>query len=99
MPSKPLCYLCPFCESDVRVGTRCVKCDKLAKARKPLKKSWEQDSTEDGLDLPDEAFDYDEFVAREFGKAPHRALGLRWYWWGLAVVLLLGMIFSALWLA
>jgi hypothetical protein len=51
------------------------------------------------LDLPDEAFDYDEFVAREFGKAPHRALGLRWYWWGLAVVLLLGMIFSALWLA
>lgn len=63
-----------------------------------MKKSWEQDKAVDGLDLPDDDFDYDDFVAREFGKFPHRRTGLKWYWWALAVVLLAGMIAGVLWL-
>lgn len=93
-----LSYICPFCESEVRVGTPCARCDRSGKKRKRVKKSWEVDSAADGLDLPDEEFDYDAFVAREFGKAGPRASGLRWYWWLLALVLLLGLAFSALWL-
>ena len=42
----------------------------------------------DALDLPDEDFDYDEFVAKEFGHKPHRKIGIKWYWWVTAIVLL-----------
>ena len=59
----------------------------------PARKSWEQDSDSDGLDLPDEDFDYDEFVAREFGKLPHRKVPIKWYWWMTAVLLVVGMAF------
>jgi hypothetical protein len=45
----------------------------------------------DGLDLPDEEFDYDEFVAREFGgksrgKAQQKSL---WWWVALALVIVM----------
>lgn len=60
--------------------------------RKGARKSWEQDSGADGLDLPGDDFDYDDFVAREFGKAPHRRVPIAWYWWATALVLLILMI-------
>ena len=55
-----------------------------AKARRPQ----EHDEIYDGLDLPDDDFDYDEFVAREFGHVPHKKIGVKWYWWLLGVVVL-----------
>ena len=58
---------------------------------KVARRSWEQDSDYDGLDLPDEDFDYDDFVAREFGKAPHRKVPIKWYWWVTAILLLVWM--------
>lgn len=86
---EPLTYLCPFCDHDVRVGESCPGCaGKKKRAPRPAKKSWRQDKTYDGLDLPDDDFDYKEFVAREFGGKPHRQLGVKWYWWLLGVVLL-----------
>ena len=85
-----LSYVCPFCGCEVRVGDTCPGCAK--KATKPTKRSWEQDQSKHGLNLPDDDFDYEKFVAREFGKAPHQALGIKWYWWLLAVVVLAGMI-------
>lgn len=88
--TEVLSYVCPFCGGEVRVGKPCPGC--MKKAKKSVKKSWEQEKSKDGLDLPDDDFDYDEFVAREFGKAPHRVLGLKWYWWVLAVALLVAMI-------
>ena len=80
---------CPFCDRQVRVGKPCPGC---AKKRKPAKKSWEQDPSADGLGLADDDFDYDEFVSREFGHAPHRKLGVKWYWWLLGVAALAAMI-------
>ena len=74
------------------MGKPCPGCAK--KAGKPKKKSWEQDKSKDGLDLPGDDFDYDAFVAREFGKSPHRALGVKWYWWLLGIAILAGMIAS-----
>lgn len=87
-----LSYLCPYCGSDVRVGEPCPGCSKKAKRTKTARRSWEQKKTHDGLDLPDDDFDYEEFVAREFGKKPYRALGLKWYWWALGVAVLVAMV-------
>ena len=98
MIPEVLSYVCPFCDCEVRVGEPCAGCPKKAEKAKAKKRSWEQEKASDGLDLPGDDFDYDEFVAREFGKAPHQALGLEWYWWLLGVALLAGMVISAFWL-
>lgn len=75
------------------MGQPCPGCAKKRKpAAKPARKSWESDPAADGLDLPDEEFDYEDFVAREFGRAPHRALGVKWYWWLLGVAVLAAMV-------
>lgn len=90
---EALKYRCPFCDREARVGQPCPGCAKKKKpSKKPAKKSWEQDAAHDGLDLPDDDFDYDEFVAREFGKAPHHRIGVKWYWWLLGVAALAAML-------
>jgi hypothetical protein len=89
-------YICPGCDKEVVVGTRtCPHCTPPRKPRKRAGKSagrsrpgWRQEGSADGLDLPDEDFDYDDFVAREFGGKPHRQIGIKWYWWVTALVLL-----------
>lgn len=87
---EPLSYICPTCGREVRVGGVCAGC--AGKSRKPRprpkRKSWEEDGHVDGLDLPDDDFDYQDFIAREFGKSPHRRTGVKWYWWCLGVLLL-----------
>lgn len=99
---KPDTYLCPGCDREVRVGSRgCPRCNPPAARRKRPKaaakrarRSWEQDPTYDGLDLPDEDFDYDDFVAREFGGKPHRRTGIAWYWWLTAVIVIMLMVLA-----
>lgn len=88
-------YLCPGCDQEVPVGSRgCPRCNPPSKRRKRRrtaasgKHGWEQDDSADGLDLPDEDFDYDAYVAREFGIKPHKRIGIAWYWWATGVVLL-----------
>jgi hypothetical protein len=92
--TEVMSYVCPFCGCEVRVGKPCPGCAK--KVKKSGKKPWEQDESKDGLDLPDGDFNYEDFIAREFGKASHRVLGLKWYWWVLAVALLLAMIWGVI---
>ena len=100
--TEPLVYACPFCGCEVRVGSSCPGCEKKKRRRRKSRAaaeprhSWEQDESCDGLDLPDDNFDYDDFVAREFGKAPHKSIGVKWYWWLLGVVLLVAMLAWAL---
>ena len=95
MPES-LSYPCPFCAWEVRVGHPCPGCaKKQKKPARPAKKSWEQDNACDGLDLPDDDFDYNELVSREFGHPPHRKLGVKWYWWLLGVALLVLMALFA----
>lgn len=96
MVPEVLTYVCPYCGCEARVGKPCPGCVKKTRRPKRKKHSWEQDKSQDGLDLPDEDFDYDAFVAREFGKAPHKELGVRWYWWVLAVVVLMALAAGAL---
>jgi hypothetical protein len=73
----------------------CGECGACAKS------GWKAESAADGLDLPDpdEAFDYDAFVEREFGNASKRRLGEgRWsrVWWWAAVAVLAAMILGLL---
>ena len=96
-------YLCPGCDREVRVGSRgCPYCHPPAKRRKRpkatakrIRRSWEGTAAGDGLDLPDDDdFDYDDFIAREFGGKASRRHRLKWYWW-LTGVLLLALIVLA----
>ena len=43
------------------------------------------------MDLPDADFNYEEFVAKEFGGAPKPA-GLRPIWWIAGIVLLIAFV-------
>lgn len=89
---EPLTYRCPFCDHEARVGQPCPGCAPKITTPRRQRKSWQQDHSADGLDLPDDDFDYDAFVAREFGGAPHRRLGVKWYWWLLGVLVLAAML-------
>ena len=54
---------------------------------------WSEESESGGLDLPEEDFDYEEFVKREFGggknPVPH---GIKWYWWLVALLLVTALL-------
>lgn len=96
-------YLCPGCGGEVPIGPAgCPRCPP-PKPRKPKrqaeKRSWEQDKCYDDLDLPDEDFDYDEFVEREFGRKPHRQIGVPFHWWaiGLGLILLWTIVAALGW--
>ena len=99
-------YLCPECGADVPVGSEgCKACGPRKVAHKMRRKkqkaarkkrSWEQDSAYDGLGLPDEDYDYEDFVEREFGGKPHKRIGIAWYWWLTAVVLIVAMLWATL---
>jgi hypothetical protein len=88
-------YLCPTCDSEVAVGGQCPVCAPVPKRprrrqRKVVgatRKAWEQDEVYDGLNLPDSNFDYDEFIAKELSTKPHRKIGIKFYWWLTAIVL------------
>ena len=87
-------WICPGCGAELRVGVRgCPNCQPRRKRRKVKavreNKPWAQDRAGDGLDLPGEDFDYDEFVNREFGRKPHRQIGIAWYWWLTALLLVI----------
>lgn len=85
-------YLCPSCDREIEVGRHCPRCTRPKRRSVKEKKSWEQDAGADGLDLPDNEFDYDAFIAEEFGAAPHRKTGLAWYWYAVAVLLLIAIL-------
>jgi hypothetical protein len=84
-------YLCPGCGREVRVGSQgCPQCNQLD--------PWEQDDTEiyDGLDLPDDKFDYQQFLKNEFGDKKINTNGLSLFWWIVAIILLIALIFQML---
>jgi hypothetical protein len=78
--------VCPVCGEDVPPRARaCPECGADHNS------GWRLAADGGGLDLPDEEFDYDEFVAREFGEGV-RPSGIRPIWWVTAIVVLLAML-------
>ena len=79
--------ICPNCGTEVPRNARaCPQCGADEAT------GWSENATGDGLDLPDENFDYDRFVTEEFGAANRSPVprGMHWFWWLVAVGLLVG---------
>ncbi len=79
--------LCPVCGTSVpRTASACPGCGADERT------GWSEDATAgDGLNLPDEEFDYDAFVAREFHGRDRRS-SRNTAWGVVAVVALLAFL-------
>jgi uncharacterized membrane protein YvbJ len=84
---------CPNCGADVPSGAKaCPECGADEQT------GWSRDAYASSLNLPDsESFDYDDFVQREFspGKRPR---GVHWFWWAVAVLLVVLFVTGLFWL-
>jgi hypothetical protein len=83
---------CPNCGADIPAGAKaCPECGADERT------GWSDEARTAGLDLPDNAFDYEEFVKREFpsGRKPV-PYGVHRFWWlvaiGLVALLILGIV-------
>jgi hypothetical protein len=83
---------CPNCGVNVPRNARaCPECGADEQT------GWSEDAYAQRLDLPDDNFNYDEFVKEEFG--PHknvRPRGVSWFWWLVALGLALLMLWPLL---
>ena len=79
--------VCPVCGEDVPSGA--VACPECGADHKS---GWRKDADAyDAVDLPDEDFNYDEFIAAEFGSVPKPA-GIKTFWWIAAIVIIIVLI-------
>ena len=84
--------ICPNCGAEVpRKARVCPECGADEKT------GWSDTAHAQRLDLPDDEFDYDEFVKNELGSPGKKlqAPPIGWFWWVVAVILLLAVL--ALW--
>ena len=71
---------CPNCGADVpRNAKACPHCGADEAT------GWSEDAASSGLDLPEEQFNYGDFVQKEFGPSHPRPRGISWFWWLVAV--------------
>ncbi|HUD45640.1 MAG TPA: zinc ribbon domain-containing protein [Candidatus Baltobacteraceae bacterium] len=73
--------ICPACGADVPRGAKaCPECGADENT------GWSEEAYASGLGLPDESFDYDEFVKRELDpKQSPVPRGIHWFWWVVAI--------------
>ncbi|MCX6892429.1 MAG: zinc ribbon domain-containing protein [Verrucomicrobiota bacterium] len=85
-------YTCPNCGAEVpRKSRACPECGADEHT------GWSEAARSDGLGLPDESFDYNDFVKREFGGEKPVPRGIHWFWWVVALALVAAFI--AFWFA
>ncbi len=86
-------FICPVCGETVSAkAAACPHCGSDENT------GWSDDTIYDGTDIEDpDDFDYDEFVAREFGEKPRTASGRRWGGWLPLLILLALAIFILTW--
>ena len=82
--------ICPNCGAEVPFKARaCPECGADEQT------GWSERAAAQRLGLPDDEFDYDQFVKEEFGdkkqSAPRPRIG--WFWWLVAVGLLIAIAF------
>jgi hypothetical protein len=82
---------CPNCGAEVpRNAKACPECGADEHT------GWSEAARYSGLDLPEEDFDYGDFVDREFGRRRLVPRGVHWLWWLVALFLLAAILW--LWL-
>jgi uncharacterized membrane protein YvbJ len=80
---------CPNCGAEVPSNAKaCPECGSDEQT------GWSENAKTGGLDLPEETFDYEDYVKREFGGRSPVPRGIRWWWWWVAIALLAAL---ALW--
>ena len=81
--------ICPNCGALVpRQAKACPECGADEKT------GWSDSAQADRLGIPDEHFDYDEFVKDEFDSRA-KPRGIHWLWW--LTALLLAVLFLFFW--
>jgi uncharacterized membrane protein YvbJ len=73
--------VCPVCGKEVPRGSlACPECGADHSS------GWREDADAyDALDLPDEDFNYEDFIRKEFGQTP-KPTGITMVWWITAIV-------------
>ena len=83
--------VCPNCGAEVPPRAKaCPECGSDEQT------GWSTEAETGGLDLPEEQFDYDDFVKREFGAKSPVPRGIHWFWWLVAVIVVI--VFLLFWL-
>lgn len=83
--------ICPCCGADVPRGAKaCPECGADEET------GWSEEARADELGLPEENFNYEEFVKREFSKKSPLLLGIHWFWWVVAVLVLIAIFWALL---
>jgi len=83
--------ICPNCGAEVPPNTKaCPDCGSDEQT------GWSEAARYDNLNLPDENFDYGDFVKRGLGKERTLPSGIHWFWWLAAILVIAGLI--GLWL-
>ena len=78
--------VCPVCGEDVPSGAlACPECGADHNS------GWRKDAEYDALDLPDEDFNYDEFVRREF-ESSLKPAGMKTIWWITAILIIVASV-------
>ena len=78
---------CPNCGAEVpRHAKACPECGSDEQT------GWSEEAHASSLDLPEENFDYQDFVKREFGEKGPVPRGLHWFWWAVATLIAVGLI-------
>jgi hypothetical protein len=79
--------VCPVCGEDVpRQALACPECGADHNS------GWrEEAATYEALDLPDEEFNYDEFVQEEFGSSL-KPSGMKTIWWITAILIIVASV-------
>ena len=78
--------VCPVCGEDVSpIAVACLECGADHRS------GWQEDAEAyDGVDLPDNDFNYEEFVKQEFGSS--RRPAIKKVWWITAILLIAALI-------
>jgi len=84
--------ICPQCGAEVPRNARaCPECGSDEQT------GWSDKAHTERLGLPDEEFDYDEFIKEEFSDQNKiRPRGIRWLWWIVAILVVVVILVMAM---
>jgi hypothetical protein len=83
--------ICPHCGAQVPLNaTACPECGSDEKT------GWAEGADTSDLDLPDQDFNYDEFVRKEFPRESPIPRGIHWFWWLIAGALVVVLVWFCL---
>jgi hypothetical protein len=79
---------CPNCGADLPANAHaCPECGSDERT------GWSEAAKNENLGLPDDSFDYDDFVEREFEGKTGKQHKLHWVWWLAAVLLVTALLY------